>query len=84
MENNKPKKKRTLFDRRSGQDRRDSYNIDYFLDGGLERRNSFEGERRRKNQDRRREWIKISRWSSLNVEGEETKEPSGEDPLDIE
>ncbi len=84
MENNKPKKKRTLFDRRSGQDRRDSYNIDYFLDGGLERRNSLEGERRRKNQDRRREWIKISRWSSLNVEGEETKEPSGEDPLDIE
>ncbi len=84
MENETPAKKRSFFDRRSGQDRRLTYNMDYFLKGGAERRNSFEGERREESKDRRKDWIKISSWSSLNIEDEESKPAHGEDPLDIE
>ena len=85
MEDDKPKKKRTFFDRRSGQDRRDSYNIDYFLEGGTERRNSPASGRREKNKDRRKDWIKISRWSSLYVDSEEDKTDDEEDnSIDIE
>ena len=84
MADDKPAKKRTFFDRRSGQDRRSTYNIDYFLEGGAERRNSSAGERRREEKDRRKDWIKISRWSSLNVEDEKSKAANGEEPLDIE
>ena len=63
----KPDKARASLDRRSGQDRRRAYDMDYFLDGGTERRRRVRAERRRKTRDRRRNWIKISRWSSLNV-----------------
>ncbi len=84
MENETPAKKRSFFDRRSGQDRRLTYNMDYFLEGGAERRNSFEGERREESKDRRKDWIKISSWSSLNIEDEKSKPAHGEDPLDIE
>ena len=84
MENDKPKKKRSFFDRRSGQDRRNAYNLDYFVDGGAERRNSTGGERRAEDKDRRREWIKISPWSSLNLEEKKPKETHNEEPLDNE
>ena len=82
MEPDKPKKKRAVFDRRSGQDRRKAYNLDYFLDGGLERRTTVGGERRHKRKDRRKLWIKISRWSSLHVEGPAPKAAENEEPLD--
>ena len=75
MENTKSKKKRSFFDRRSGQDRRNAYNIDYFIEGGVERRNSSNGERRDQMRDRRKDWIKISRWSSLQLD---EKEPDGD------
>ena len=84
MEKGKSKKNRSLFDRRSGQDRRKAYNIDYFLDGGTERRNSSTGDRRTEGRDRRKDWIKISPWSSLHLEGQEPKKAHNEGPLDIE
>jgi len=84
MENDKSKKKRAFFDRRSGQDRRKTYNMDYFLEGGVERRNSCAGERRAEDKDRRKNWIKISPWSSLHHEVKKPKETKTEEPLDIE
>ena len=80
----KSKKKRSFFDRRSGQDRRKAYNIDYFLEGGVERRTSPTGERRNGDNDRRRDWIKISQWSSLHVEGKNSAAPGDSEPFDIE
>lgn len=82
MEFENPQKKRAFFDRRSGLDRRDAYSLDYFLDGGGERRTTVVGERRHKSEDRRKTWIKISRWSSLYVEGKKFKAANNEDPLD--
>ena len=84
MENDTPKKKRAYFDRRSGQDRRKAYNIDYFQDGGAERRNSSGEERRAEEKERRKDWIKISPWSSLHLEEKKPKETNNDDPLDIE
>ncbi len=84
MEKDKSKKKRAFFDRRSGQDRRKAYNMDYFLEGGVERRNCSNCERRNKEKDRRKDWIKISPWSSLHLEGKKPKETRNEEPLDIE
>ena len=84
MENDKSKKKRAFFDRRSGQDRRNTYNIDYFLEGGGERRKSSGAERRAEDKDRRKEWIKISPRSSLHLEEKKPKETKNEAPLDIE
>jgi hypothetical protein len=82
MGKRKSKKKRAFFDRRSGQDRRKAYNIDYFLEGGLERRNSANGDRRNRPQDRRRDWIKINRWSSLHVEENNADSDESEDSPD--
>ncbi len=84
MENDKSKKKRAFFDRRSGQDRRNAYNLDYFVDGGTERRNSSGEERRAEDKDRRKDWIKISSWSSLKLEGNPPKETNNEETLDKE
>jgi hypothetical protein len=84
MKNDKSKNKRAFFDRRSGQDRRTAYNLDYFVDGGIERRHSFGKERRDEDQDRRKEWIKISPWSSLHLEEKKPKETHNEEPPDIE
>ncbi len=82
MENNKSKKKRSFFDRRSGQDRRKAYNIDYFLEGGVERRNCSNYERRNKEEDRRKDWIKISPRSNPHPEEKKPKETHNEEPLD--
>ena len=84
METDKSKKKRSFFDRRSGQDRRKAYNIDYFLEGGVERRNSPTGDRRNGDNDRREDWIKISRWSSLHVGGKQSQAAGDDEPVDIE
>ena len=50
------------IDRRSGEDRRDAYDLDYFPDGGIERRS---GKERRQQNERRDDWARISKWSSV-------------------
>ena len=49
-------------DRRSGEDRRQVYDSDYFENGGVERRS---GKERRLNSERRRDCTRISQWSSV-------------------
>jgi hypothetical protein len=83
MENDTPKKKRSFFDRRSGQDRRKAYSIDYFLEGGTERRTVTASERRNQERERRQDWIKIGPWSSMNLKDDDDLAPSDEEPLDI-
>jgi len=51
-------------DRRSGEDRRQVYDSDYFENGGVERRG---GKERRQNSERRRDCTRISQWSSVCV-----------------
>ena len=54
--------KRSVFDRRSGDDKRIRYNLDYFMDGGQERRN---GEERRQADERRSSWVRVYKWCSV-------------------
>jgi hypothetical protein len=56
-------KKRSGVDRRSGEDRRQAYDLDYFLRGGTERRHWVE---RRWRKEMRRGWIRVSKWSSVD------------------
>lgn len=84
MDNEKSKKKRNFFDRRSGQDRRKAYNIDYFLEGGVERRTNAQGERRNGEKDRRKDWIKISPWSSLKVEEPQPEDADSDESVESE
>jgi hypothetical protein len=49
-------------DRRSGVDRRDVYDSDYFARGGLERRS---GQDRRQQDERRENCLRVSQWSSV-------------------
>ncbi|MGD8993091.1 MAG: hypothetical protein PVI00_16660 [Desulfobacterales bacterium] len=53
------------LDRRSGEDRRQVYDSDYFLNGGVERRT---GKDRRKQGERRDGYIRVTKWSSVRVE----------------
>ena len=50
------------IDRRSGEDRRQVYDADYFQNGGLERRS---GKERRQPYERRKNFIRVSEWSSI-------------------
>ena len=50
------------FDRRSGEDRRRVYDLNYFLNGGAERRN---GSERRTQIERRVDWMRVSKWFSV-------------------
>ena len=50
------------LDRRSGDDRRDIYNIDHFSEGGTERRSPDE---RREPEERRKDCIRVTKWSSV-------------------
>ena len=52
------------IDRRSGADRRKVHNLDYFLSGGIERRNWKE---RRSEGERRAEWMRVGEWNSVFV-----------------
>ena len=54
--------RRSQLDRRSGEDRRKSYSLDYFINGGVERRMSGE---RRKNPERRADWRQVGKWYSV-------------------
>ena len=49
-------------DRRSGEDRRQVYDADYFQNGGLERRS---GKERRQDYERRKDSTRVSEWSSI-------------------
>lgn len=57
---------RKAIDRRSPADRRIAYDLDYFQNGGTERRKVKE---RRSQTERRGGWIRISRWTSVNIQG---------------
>jgi hypothetical protein len=50
------------LDRRSGEDRRQVYDADYFQNGGKERRSGIE---RRQQNERRKNFIRVSEWSSI-------------------
>jgi hypothetical protein len=50
------------LDRRSGDDRREHYGLDFFEQGGVERRSSIEP---RQKGERRAQCIKVSQWSSV-------------------
>ncbi len=54
--------KRSLIDRRSGDDKRKRYNLDYFTDGGEERR---KGKERRQSDERRSGWARVYKWCSV-------------------
>jgi hypothetical protein len=54
--------KRSTVDRRSGEDKRDRYNLDYFTDGGEERR---KGKERRQAEERRSGWARVYKWCSV-------------------
>ena len=59
------RKKDPYLDRRSGEDRREAYAIDYFADGGAERRREDD---RRQTKERRKDCVKVSKWSSVCAE----------------
>ena len=59
-----PKGDRTVEDRRSGKDRRRAYDLDYFINGGTERRKEVR-DRRLPFKERRRGWIRINPWRSV-------------------
>jgi len=58
------KGKRSRLDRRSGEDRRKAYNLDYFLKDGIERRRERE---RRNSIERRSGWVRINEWYSVFI-----------------
>ena len=56
------RKKDPYVDRRSGEDRRVGYDLDYFQEDGTERRKNKE---RRGKVDRREDYIPVSDWTSI-------------------
>ena len=54
--------RRSLVDRRSGEDKRKRYSLDYFTDGGEERRR---GRERRQTGERRSAWARVYKWCSV-------------------
>ena len=66
MEGNQPQKDRRIadpyVDRRSGEDRRQVYDFDYWESRGKERRISKD---RRQQKERRNRCVNVSEWSSV-------------------
>ena len=56
--------KRSPIDRRGIENMREVYSLDYFMDGGDERRKYTE---RRRLEERRSEWYRLSKWYSVYV-----------------
>lgn len=56
------RKQDPYLDRRSDEDRRESHVMDYFLDGGNERRAFKE---RRRPGERRKDCIPVTKWTSV-------------------
>lgn len=57
--------KRSNADRRSEVDRRQVYSIDYFIQGGVERRSGLD--RRKNRKERRKDWVRVNDWISVPV-----------------
>lgn len=57
------KKARLGGDRRSGEERRTVYSLDYFLQGRKERRKWVD---RRWRRELRKGWVRVSKWSSVD------------------
>ena len=57
--------KRSGVDRRAEVDRRQVYSIDYFIQGGVERRSGLE--RRKNRRERRKGWVRVNEWISVPV-----------------
>jgi hypothetical protein len=53
------------IDRRSGVDRRKAHKLEYFLQGGAERRSFRE---RRLSEERRSGWVRVGDWCSVRLE----------------
>ena len=66
------RKKDPYVDRRSGQDRRVEYDLDYFEEDGTERR---DGKERRRKGERRDHCIPVSDWSSVCPEDDQEDTP---------
>jgi hypothetical protein len=62
IDSKKLRKTDPFLDRRSGEDRREAYNLDYFSNGGTERRQQKE---RRQPLERRDSCTRVSDWSSI-------------------
>lgn len=60
------KSNRKPLDRRSGNDRRERYSLDYFEKGGKERRKKKK--ERRDPAERRDKWVRVTDWSSVYVD----------------
>lgn len=56
--------KRSPVDRREIEDMREAYSLDYFIDGGVERRKYTE---RRESAERRMDWMRVTKWCSVFV-----------------
>jgi hypothetical protein len=69
MEGKQPPKDRRIadpyVDRRSGEDRRQVYDFDYWESRGIERRAAQD---RRQQKERRNRCVKVSKWSSVCTE----------------
>ena len=50
------------IDRRSGEDRRKVYDVDYWESGGKEKRSAKQW---RQQKERRSSWVNVSEWSSV-------------------
>jgi len=60
------------LDRRSGDDRREYYDLDFFEQGGVERRIGIEP---RQKGERRAQFVRVSRWSSVCFRTKSTSDP---------
>jgi hypothetical protein len=57
-------RRKSEIDRRSGRNRRGSLILDYFRNGGVERR---KGKERRTRLERREDWLRVDNWVSILV-----------------
>ena len=69
-ENKSQRKSDPYLDRRSGEDRRKVYSLDYFIKGNQDRRVNPE---RRSPEERRIDCIRINKWSSVCPDKQELK-----------
>jgi len=62
-----PQSLRIIPERRTGKDRRRIFSLRRFFHKGLERRKALHD--RRLQEERRDGWVRISKWSSVNLHG---------------
>ena len=67
--------KRSPIDRRASEDMREVHSLDYFMDGGDERRRFVE---RRRSEERRSDWVRVSKWCSVYVGKRKTRYSNSE------